>query len=75
MSDCNDHTLLPLGVDTPDPTPMSPAMEQCARTLYRQAWTAYREAGCPYGKTDRAMLVWYTLHGGGADPFMVTGKN
>lgn len=29
--------------------------------LYRDAWAAYREAGCPLGEHDEAMLIWFTF--------------
>jgi len=75
MDDRNDLSLLPLGPDYTDDTTLSPAMQQCARTLYRQAWRDYREVGCPYGETDEAMFVWYSLHGTDTGPSHVTGKN
>ena len=29
--------------------------------LYRKAWEAYREAGCPFGENDEALLIWFTF--------------
>lgn len=75
MSDRHDLSLLPLGPDAPESTDLSPAMQACARSLYRQAWRDYREVGCPYGRTDEAMLVWYSLHGDSPGASLVTGKN
>lgn len=43
--------------------------------LYRQAWEAYREVDCPYGETDEAMLVWYSLYGQDDTPSPTVGKN
>lgn len=75
MPDCNDSPLLPLGSDASTSADLSPAMQQCALNLYRQAWEAYRTVGCPYGDTDKAMLVWYVLHGDSPGPDLVTGRN
>ncbi len=75
MPDRDDLSLLPFGVDHTDAPALSPAMQQCALNLYRQAWEKYREVGCPYGSTDEAMLVWYVLHGNAPGPDLVTGKN
>jgi hypothetical protein len=75
MSDRDDLSLLPIGTDDPDSTDLSPAMEACARNLYQQAWREYTAIGCPYGPTDEAMLVWYSLHGDSPTPSLVTGKN
>ena len=75
MSDRDHLLLLPLGNPDPDAPNLSPAMRACARSLYRQAWRDYRDIGCPYGHTDEAMLVWYSLHGDSPGPSLVTGKN
>ena len=32
-----------------------------AFNLYRTTWEAYREAGCPFGERDEAMLIWFTF--------------
>ncbi len=74
MPDRHDF-LLPLHPSPPDASELSPAMRQCARSLYQQAWAEYRNAGSPYGETDEAMLVWYTLHSRSSGPSLVTGKN
>jgi hypothetical protein len=77
MADCHDPSLLPFGTppDSPDSTSLSSAMEQCARTLYRQAWEAYRTVGCPYGETDEAMLVWYSFQTNADEPTLASGRN
>jgi hypothetical protein len=75
MSDSSDTPLLPLDSDAVDPSELSPAMQQCALNLYRQAWTAYRQIGCPYGESDQAMFVWYALYGESDGPDLVSGKN
>ena len=75
MPDRNDPSLLPLGPDAPESSDLSPAMEACARNLYQQAWREYKATGCPYGHTDEAMLVWYSLHDDSPGTSLVTGKN
>jgi hypothetical protein len=75
MSDRNAFSLLPIGADDPEGPKLSPAMQQCALNLYRQAWEDYRKIDCPYGETDEAMLVWYVLHGDSPGPDLVTGRN
>jgi hypothetical protein len=40
---------------------LPPDLRDTGLQLYRQAWDAYREAGCPYGESDEAMLVWYSF--------------
>jgi len=68
-------SLLPLGTEAADSAELSPAMQACARTLYQQAWREYRAVGCPYGRTDEAMLVWYSLDGDAPGSSPLTGKN
>jgi hypothetical protein len=75
MPDAHDHSLLPIGTAESPTSSLSPALQACAVSLYRQAWRDYRAVGCPYGRTDEAMLVWYSLHGGEDAPSLVTGKN
>lgn len=74
MPDRHD-ILLPFDTNASDTSELSPMMRKCARSLYKQAWTKYRNVDCPYGETDEAMLVWYTLHGRSSTPSLVTGKN
>lgn len=74
MDDRHDSSLLPFGPQS-DGSELSPAMQPHALRIYRQAWTAYRENGCPYGPTDRAMLVWYTLRPSSDIHRPITGKN
>jgi hypothetical protein len=76
MSDRDDLSLLPLGGNNdPDAETLSPTMQACARNLYQQAWREYRAVGCPYGQTDEAMLVWYSLDGNAPGSSPLTGKN
>ena len=77
MADCHDPSLLPFGnsPNAPDSTGLSSALEQCARNLYRQAWSAYRTVGCPYGETDEAMLVWYSFQHNPDNPTLSSGRN
>ncbi|MFB6248003.1 MAG: hypothetical protein ABEL97_05480 [Salinibacter sp.] len=75
MDDCTDQSLLPLGTAPSDASDLPPSLQRHALTLYREAWTDYRAVGCPYGETDDAMLVWYSLYGRGDGPALVSGKN
>ena len=77
MSHCSDRSMLPLGTNAPDTDTddLSPLMQRYAFRLYEEAWEDYRAAGCPYGESDDAMLVWYSLHGAGSAPSHVTSKN
>ncbi len=45
------------------------------RRLYCEAWTAYAEAGCPFGETDEAMLVWFTFHPEAGGLSLPMGRN
>lgn len=63
MFDCNDLSLLPLGPAKSSDSELPPPLRRCGFKLYKQAWSAYQKAGCPYGETDKAMLVWYSLYG------------
>jgi hypothetical protein len=74
MDPRHDASLLPFGSEN-DPADLPPALEQCAMTLYRQAWAAYRTVDCPYGETDRAMLVWYTFQDRPDEPSLLSGRN
>lgn len=38
---------------------MSPFLWTMAIRQYHQAWDKYIEAGCPFGETDEAMLIWF----------------
>ena len=75
MHDSTDHSLLPIGSAPTDDAELSPAMRKFAHQLYRQARRAYDKAGRPYGDSDEAMMVWYTLHGQEPDSSFVTGRN
>jgi hypothetical protein len=69
-----DPSLLPFGRPS-ESTALSPALEQCAMNLYRQAWQAYRTVDCPYGESDRALLVWYTFQDAPEHPSLLSGRN
>jgi hypothetical protein len=60
-----DHhdRFLPFGTECDDDSSPSPEIRRCAIKLYQQAWDAYEQAGCPYGCSDRALLLWYTFYG------------
>ena len=76
MPDRSSHSpLLPLGTNSSPDADLPPALRRCARNLYQQAWKKYRDVGCPYGETDEAMLVWYSLHNQSRDPSLISGKN
>ncbi|MFP4229242.1 MAG: hypothetical protein ACLFTE_10515 [Salinivenus sp.] len=68
-------SFLPIGPKAHDISKLPSGLQDCARSLYRQARRDYRQAGCPYGETDNAMLVWYALSGDDAQPSPITGKN
>ena len=74
MDDCHDSSLLPFG-NPSNASNLSPALQQYAMNLYRRAWTDYREVGCPYGETDKAMLVWYTFQKEGSCPAPFSSRN
>jgi len=74
MAHRHDASLLPFGSEDA-PANLSPALEQCAMNLYRQAWSAYRTVDCPYGETDKAMLVWYTFQDHPERPSLLSGRN
>ncbi len=57
-----DDSLLPFGSEASSSSAeLSPELRETGLRIYRQAWDAYREAGCPYGASDEAMLVWYSF--------------
>jgi hypothetical protein len=47
------------GEDTDD---LAPELLPYALNQYKRAWDAYVEAGCPFGESDHAMLLWFTFH-------------
>ena len=75
MPDRNEQCFLPIDPNESEPAGLPPSLQQYALTLYREAWEDYRAVGCPYGETDDAMLVWYSLYGTGDGPALVSGKN
>ncbi len=38
---------------------LPPVLQRYVIALYHRAWAAYRKAGCPFGSTDSAMLLWF----------------
>jgi hypothetical protein len=68
-------SLLPFGPHSPSSSELSPELRRTALRLYRQAWDAYCKAGCPYGETDEAMLVWYSFQQDGAKAPYPVGRN
>lgn len=36
-----------------------PELQAYLEQLYTEAWRAYEQAGCPFGPTDEAMLIWF----------------
>ena len=75
MTNLNNHSFLPLGPYWSPPSPNPKSMPGYAIDLYFQAWEEYRNAGSPYGTTDEAMLVWYSLSPGAGVIGPVTGRN
>lgn len=71
-----DDSLMPFGpAENADEAALSPEVMRCGLQLYRQAWNAYEAAGCPYGQTDEAMLVWYSFNESALPDAEVVGKN
>ncbi|ARA91842.1 MAG: hypothetical protein D6685_03435 [Bacteroidetes bacterium] len=50
-------TRYPLRFTLPDED-MPPALRRYLEKLYLNAWSAYADAGCPFGLEDEAMLIW-----------------
>ena len=70
-----DDPLFPTSAASSDSSKLSPELRRTGLRLYRQAWDAYRKAGCPYGETDEAMLVWYSFQEETRDIPFELGKN
>lgn len=51
----SDH---PFGLGTPNEA-LPPELQRYLEALYLRAWTAYAEAGCPFGTSEDAMLIWF----------------
>lgn len=75
MSSVPNEPLLPVGTSESPSTDLPPSLELRALQLYHQAWRDYRQVGCPYGETDEAMLVWYSLPGPAEERELISGKN
>lgn len=72
----DDNSFLPFGpVAGSASGDLSPELRRVGHQLYRQEWTAYREAGCPFGTEDAAMLVWMSFNDRGGRPALTVGKN
>ena len=61
------NSFLPFGsVTDSDPEEamtedLPPNLRRAGRYAYRRGWEEYREAGCPFGPTDQAMLIWFSF--------------
>lgn len=76
MSTRYDASLMPFGPSQDaENDDLSPEVLRCGLQLYRRAWDAYEEAGCPYGQTDEAMLVWYSFNESSLPDTQPVGKN
>lgn len=43
--------------------------------VYTRAWEEYLEAGCPFGETDEAMLVWFSFNDPECNTVLTFGRN
>jgi hypothetical protein len=41
---------------------LPPELRHYVIKLYREAWTAYIIAGCPFGHSDDSMLIWFEFN-------------
>jgi hypothetical protein len=61
------NSFLPFGSapdSDPDESPtenLPPNLRRAGRYAYRRGWAEYREADCPFGPTDQAMLIWFSF--------------
>ena len=74
-----DGSFLPFRSSDADPdeslTEDLPAdLRRAGRSAYRRGWEKYREAGCPFGPGDRAMLIWFSFRNETGPPPTV-GRN
>jgi hypothetical protein len=77
MNDSKLIEILQLNIDA-DPharDTMSPELWQFGLQLYKKAWGEYLEAGCPFGESDEALLVWYTFNRPEAGGRITVGRN
>lgn len=42
---------------------LPPVLQRYVLMLYHRVWAAYRKVGCPFGATDKAMLLWFEFRG------------
>ncbi len=62
-----NNSFLPFGsVADSDPEEsldedLPPDLRRAGRYAYRRGWEEYREADCPFGPTDQAMLIWFSF--------------
>lgn len=75
MSAFDDQSLLPIGPRITESRTPDPTIHLRALQLYHQAWKVYRRAGCPYGETDEAMHIWYSLRDSERGTAFLTSKN
>ena len=76
-----DDSFLPFGSiedadaeDSPAEN-LPPDLRKAGRYAYRRGWEAYREAGCPFGPEDEAMLVWFSFSGAQTETPLTVGRN
>ena len=71
-----DDSFLPFGpVTGPASDDLSPELRRVGRQAYRRGWAAYREADCPFGTEDRAMLIWFSFNHTDVQPGPTVGRN
>jgi len=77
----HDDSFLPFGdardsdSDSHSTNDLPPELRRAGRDAYRRGWESYREADCPFGLEDKAMLVWFSFNRGSAQNAFTVGKN
>lgn len=77
----HNNSFLPLGPaanhDSEDLSieNLPPELRRAGRDVYRQGWDGYREADCPFGPEDKAMLVWFLFSRGRARNALTVSRN
>lgn len=54
---------------------LPPELRRAGRDAYRRGWDGYREADCPFGLEDKAMLVWFLFSQGRARNALTVSRN
>lgn len=75
MPSFTDGSRHPIGPPEGPSRDLSPLMELRTLQLYHQAWRDDRNIGCPYGKTDEAMRVWFSPPDPDDNGELLSGKN